>query len=91
MALKPASQLRWQRAACAEARWAGGEMPPEEEKQPTADEIGGVVDELTQRIREGSAQRLAKRGSVVTTAVAGVSGTTRRRRIRFATGRRKNR
>ena len=41
-----------------------GEMPPEEEKQPTADEIGGVVDELTQRIREGSAQRLAKRGSL---------------------------
>lgn len=41
-----------------------GEMPPEEEKQPTADEIGGVVDELTQRIREGSAERLAKRGSL---------------------------
>ena len=38
-----------------------------------------------------SSQRLAKRGSVATTAVAGVSGTTRRRRIRFATGRRKNR
>ena len=39
-----------------------GEMPPEEEKQPSANEIGGVVDELTQRIREGSAARLAKRG-----------------------------
>ena len=41
-----------------------GEMPPEEEKQPTADQIGGVVDELTRRIREGSAERLAKRGSL---------------------------
>ena len=41
-----------------------GEMPPEEEKQPTADEIGGVVDELTRRIREGSAERVAKRGSL---------------------------
>jgi len=41
-----------------------GEMPPEEEKQPSADEISGVVDELTQRIREGSAIRLAKRGSL---------------------------
>ena len=39
-----------------------GEMPPEEEKQPSANEIGGVVDELTRRIREGSAARLAKRG-----------------------------
>ena len=41
-----------------------GEMPPEEEKQPTANEIGGVVDELTRQIREGAAMRLAKRGSL---------------------------
>ena len=41
-----------------------GEMPPEEEKQPSANEIGGVVDELTRRIREGAAVRLAKRGSL---------------------------
>ncbi len=40
------------------------EMPPKAEKQPTADEIGAVVDELTRRIREGAAVRLAKRGSL---------------------------
>ena len=41
-----------------------GEMPPEDEMQPTASEIGKVVDVLTRRIREGAAERLAKRGSL---------------------------
>ena len=41
-----------------------GEMPPEDEAQPTAEEIGGVVDELTQKIQDGAAARMAKRGLV---------------------------
>ncbi|MDC0503393.1 DUF1587 domain-containing protein, partial [Verrucomicrobiales bacterium] len=41
-----------------------GEMPPEDEAQPTAEEIGGVVDEITQKIQDGAAARMAKRGLV---------------------------
>ena len=40
----------------------GGEMPPEEEFQPTADEIGKVVGWISNRIREGEAVRMAKHG-----------------------------
>ncbi|MEE2948412.1 MAG: DUF1592 domain-containing protein [Verrucomicrobiota bacterium] len=39
-----------------------GEMPPDDEMQPTANEIGKLVDVLTLRIREGAAKRMAKRG-----------------------------
>ena len=40
-------------------------MPPEEEEpQPTAQEIGEVVDAIGARIREGAAERMAKRGPV---------------------------
>ena len=53
-------------------RWAelinrvnAGEMPPEKELQPTADEIGRVVGWISDRIREGEAVRMAKRGPVV--------------------------
>jgi hypothetical protein len=41
-----------------------GEMPPKEESQPTADEIGKVIAELDQGIREGRAARMAKRSPV---------------------------
>jgi len=41
-----------------------GEMPPEEEPQPTIDEIEKVVLELDLRIKEGRAARMAKRPPV---------------------------
>ena len=41
-----------------------GEMPPEDETQPTADEIGKVIAQLDERIREGRAARMAKRPPV---------------------------
>src|SRR3954452_11112602 len=41
-----------------------GEMPPEDEKQPTAAEIGGMVNWLSARLKEGEATRMAKRGPV---------------------------
>ena len=41
-----------------------GEMPPEEEPQPTADEIGKVIAQLDERIREGRAARMAQRPPV---------------------------
>jgi len=41
-----------------------GEMPPEDEPQPTADEIGKVITQLDERIREGRAARMAKRPPV---------------------------
>ncbi len=41
-----------------------GEMPPEDEAQPTADEIGKVIAQLDVRIREGRAARMAKRPPV---------------------------
>ena len=40
-----------------------GEMPPEDEPRPTADEIGKVIAELDQRIREGRAARKTQSGS----------------------------
>jgi mono/diheme cytochrome c family protein len=52
-------------------RWAevlfrmnSGEMPPEDEKQPSAEELGGVVDWLSARLKEGEAARMAMRGPV---------------------------
>jgi mono/diheme cytochrome c family protein len=41
-----------------------GEMPPEDEKQPLAAEIGGMVNWLSARLKEGEATRMAKRGPV---------------------------
>ncbi len=43
-------------------RIKSAEMPPPEEEQPTAEEIGLTVDFLTERVREGAAERLSKRG-----------------------------
>ena len=45
-------------------RIKSSEMPPPEEPQPEAEEIGNLVDLLTQKIREGEAERMAKRGRV---------------------------
>ena len=41
-----------------------GEMPPEDEPQPTVDEIAAVVGQLDVRIREGRAARMAARPAV---------------------------
>lgn len=41
-----------------------GEMPPKKEPQPKADELGAVVEWITSRIKEGEADRMAKRGPV---------------------------
>ena len=41
-----------------------GEMPPEDEPQPTAQEIEHVVDWINKRIKEGERARMAKRASV---------------------------
>ena len=50
-------------------RWAevmtrinAGEMPPEEEPRPTADEIAGVVEWISGRLAAGEATRMAARG-----------------------------
>lgn len=52
-------------------RWAevvfrvnSGEMPPEDEPQPSAAELGQAVDWLSAQLREGEAARMAKRGPV---------------------------
>ena len=41
-----------------------GEMPPEDEKQPSATEIGNLADNLVEKIRDGAAARMAKRGKI---------------------------
>lgn len=41
-----------------------GEMPPEDEPQPTENEIASVIEQLDSRIREGRAARMAARPSV---------------------------
>jgi hypothetical protein len=55
----------------AAAKWAevmtrinAGEMPPEEETRPTADEIADVVGWISGRIEAGEASRMAARGPV---------------------------
>ncbi len=40
------------------------EMPPSEEAQPTPLELGAFTDAITQKIREGAAARMARRGPV---------------------------
>ena len=39
-----------------------GEMPPEDEPQPSAEEIGRMAEYLTEKIRVGAASRMARRG-----------------------------
>ena len=46
------------------SRINAGEMPPEEEPQPTAEEIGRTAELITKKIRDGAASRMAKRGLV---------------------------
>jgi hypothetical protein len=41
-----------------------GEMPPAKEPQPKPDDLGRAVDWISSRIKEGEADRLAKRGPV---------------------------
>ncbi|NNE91364.1 MAG: DUF1592 domain-containing protein [Verrucomicrobiales bacterium] len=41
-----------------------GEMPPEDEPQPTEDEIAAILGQLDSRIREGRAARMAARPAV---------------------------
>ena len=41
-----------------------GEMPPENKPQPTADEIGNIIAQLDERIRQGRTARMAKRAPV---------------------------
>lgn len=45
-------------------RITAGEMPPEEEKQPSKTAVSGISEWIHARLAEGSAQRLAKRGRV---------------------------
>jgi mono/diheme cytochrome c family protein len=45
-------------------RMNSGEMPPQKEPQPKSKELGGAVDWLSTRIREGEAARMARRGPV---------------------------
>ncbi len=45
-------------------RISAGEMPPEDEKQPKADEAAKIAEWLTAKIKEGEAIRLAKRERV---------------------------
>ncbi|MFM7072155.1 MAG: DUF1592 domain-containing protein [Planctomycetota bacterium] len=41
-----------------------GEMPPPKEPQPKAAELGGAVDAISTRVKEGEAARMARRGPV---------------------------
>ena len=41
-----------------------GEMPPEEEKQPTAQEVGLIASWISEKINEGLAARMSRRGPV---------------------------
>lgn len=52
---------RWGEAVL---RITNGEMPPREEPQPGAADLGAAVGEITARIAEGEAARLARRGPV---------------------------
>jgi mono/diheme cytochrome c family protein len=45
-------------------RIGAGEMPPEDEPQPTAEASGRVIEWLSARIKEGEATRMAKRSPV---------------------------
>ncbi len=45
-------------------RMKTGEMPPDTEPKPSAEELGSVVEWLSARSREGQAARMARRGPV---------------------------
>jgi len=45
-------------------RMNSGEMPPKDEPQPKADELGRVVDSISASIAAGQATRMARRGPV---------------------------
>src|SRR3954471_16396404 len=45
-------------------RISAAEMPPEDEKQPTAEERGKIVEWLAAKLEEGKTARLAKRERV---------------------------
>lgn len=45
-------------------RMNAGEMPPKNEPQPKAEELGRVVEWLSTRIKQGEAARMARRGPV---------------------------
>lgn len=45
-------------------RMNSGEMPPKDEPQPNADELGRAVDWISASIAEGQATRMARRGPV---------------------------
>jgi hypothetical protein len=58
------SQLIVQRWAEVLFRINSGEMPPKKEPQPKAEDLGRVAEWISARIREGEAERMAKRGPV---------------------------
>lgn len=45
-------------------RMNSGEMPPKDQPQPQAEELGKVVEWLSTRMKEGESARMAKRGPV---------------------------
>ena len=57
-----ASQLTAERWAEVMTRINAGEMPPEKEPRPTADEIAGVVEWISGQLAAGEATRMAARG-----------------------------
>lgn len=57
----PHAAERWFEAV---TRMGAGEMPPEDEPQPSAEESGRIIELLTQRIKNGEARRMAKRAPV---------------------------
>jgi len=57
----PATAEKWSEVLF---RINAAEMPPKEEPQPTAKELGGIAEVLARKISEGSAARMARRGPV---------------------------
>ena len=55
----PQSAEKWNEVVF---RINAAEMPPEDEPQPSAEEIGRMAEYLTGKIREGAASRMARRG-----------------------------
>lgn len=45
-------------------RMNAGEMPPKNERQPRAEELGRAVDWISTRLKQGEAARMARRGPV---------------------------
>lgn len=55
----PIDAEKWNEVAF---RIKSAEMPPPEEPQPSSEEIGEIVERITQKVRQGAAARMAKRG-----------------------------